>query len=268
MTEPPRHQGHKEENLKKGRKGGKKVAISSLPRTAWLQLKARVLIPLILFWFQVKKRLYRLRSRIIGPLFHRLYYEGADYKQTWMDTYWMGVPTYKLPSDMWVYQEILYEKRPDLVIETGTAHGGSALFMAQLMDTLGNGSVITIDIEKRRVPAHPRITYITSSSTDPATVEDVRKSAAGKKVMVILDSDHSKKHVLAELTAYADMVSPGQYLVVEDSNVNGHPVYRRFGPGPWEAISDFMRGDDRFVVDRKREKFLFTFNPGGFLLRR
>jgi cephalosporin hydroxylase len=91
------------------------------------------------------------------------------------------------------------------------------------------------------------------------------RAAGAGRVLVVLDSDHSRDHVLAELRAYAPLVTPGSYLVVEDTNVNGHPVYEAFGPGPMEAVQDFLKERDDFEVDRSREKFLLTFNPGGWL---
>jgi cephalosporin hydroxylase len=100
-------------------------------------------------------------------------------------------------------------------------------------------------------------------------VDEIRgHAAAAGVVFVVLDSDHRREHVLAELQAYADVVTPGSYLVVEDTSVNGHPVAPEFGPGPMEAVERFLETDERFVVDRSREKFLLTFNPGGFLRRR
>lgn len=209
-----------------------------------------------------------LRKVVIARWFHRLFYDAGHYnKATWFDTYWFGSRTFKSPLDMWVYQEILYEKRPDLVVETGTSHGGSALYMAHIMDQLDHGAVITIDINPTETPPHPRITYVRGSSTDPAIVERIRAMASGKQTMVVLDSDHSAGHVLAELNAYADLVSVSQYLIVEDTNLNGHPVYKGYGSGPWEALQRFKRSDRRFKSDRSREKYLFTFNPGGFLLK-
>jgi cephalosporin hydroxylase len=113
------------------------------------------------------------------------------------------------------------------------------------------------------------LTYVVASSTDHDVVAQVAERAerAGP-VLVVLDSDHSRDHVLAELRAYAPLVTPGSYLVVEDTNINGHPVYEAFGPGPMEAVQDFLKERDDFEVDRSREKFLFSFNPGGWLRKR
>lgn len=198
--------------------------------------------------------------------FHRLYYDLRP--QTWSDTRWLGVRVAKCPLDLWIYQEILHELRPSLVVETGTFEGGSAFFYASCMDLIGHGRVITIDIELRPDrPEHKRITYLTGSSVDASILEAARGAAGGGPVMVVLDSDHSYGHVLAELHAYAPLVSEGSYLVVEDTNLNGHPVLRRFGPGPYEAVEEFLRGNTSFVRDREREKFLLTFNPGGWLRR-
>jgi cephalosporin hydroxylase len=199
--------------------------------------------------------------------FHRRYYEAGFEGGTWTDTTWFGVPTLKCPSDLWIYQELIHELAPDLIVETGTADGGSGLFLATLCEAKGKGEVVSVDIEARpERPYHRRLTYVTGSSTDPAIIERLAERAVGVgTVLVVLDSDHSHDHVLAELRAYAALVTPGSYLVVEDTNINGHPVYEHFGPGPMEAVEDFLKENDAFAVDRSREKFLLTFNPGGWL---
>ena len=189
---------------------------------------------------------------------------------TWRATYWLGVPTAKCPLDLWIYQEILTETRPDLIVETGTHMGGSALFLASVCDQLGNGSVLTIDIVDRSDrPQHPRITYVSGSSTDPDVVAQIgHRVRLAERVMVILDSDHSEAHVFDELSQLGPMVSPDCYLIVEDTNVNGHPVEPGFGPGPAEALERYLDiAPPRFIVDRSREKLLLTFNPGGYLRR-
>jgi cephalosporin hydroxylase len=155
----------------------------------------------------------------------------------------LGVPTLKCPRDLWVYQEILFETRPNLIIETGTAFGGSALFLASLCDILGSGRVVTIDISpKPERPRHERITYLTGSSTSTSVVGQVRSMIrSGERVMAILDSDHRREHVLQEVREFGPLVSTGCYLAVEDTNINGHPVALCSGPDPWEALDEFSR---------------------------
>ncbi|MCC6394327.1 MAG: class I SAM-dependent methyltransferase [Bryobacterales bacterium] len=199
--------------------------------------------------------------------FHLWYYNQSN--RTWNNSRWMGVPVWKMPLDMWIYQEILFDVKPDVLIECGTWKGGSALFFAGMFDLIRKGRVITVDIQAQpKLPSHPRITYITGSSTLQRTVDDVhRLLKPNEKVMVVLDSDHSKSHVLEEMRLYGRFVSPGSYLVVEDTNVNGHPILPGFGPGPMEAVEAFLATHKNFTVDTSREKFGFTFNPRGFLRR-
>lgn len=230
----------------------------------------------------VKSARYRLGSKLdrmqsapsrraverIVRRFHRLYYGQRE--RTWTNTFFLGVPLAKCALDLWIYQEIIYEVRPDVIVETGTAHGGSALYLATLCDIVGNGRVITIDLVARDgLPQHGRITYLTSSSVAEAAVESVRRMIRpGERVLVILDSDHARAHVLEEMRLYGEMVTPGSYLIVEDSNINGHPVHRTHGAGPREAIADFLKTTTAFEVDSSREKFFMTFNPGGYLRKR
>jgi cephalosporin hydroxylase len=201
--------------------------------------------------------------------FHQLYYETGEAGGTWKDTTWFGVPIWKCPLDLWVYQELIHELEPDLIVETGSAYGGSALYLAMLCEAKGHGEVLSIDIgEWPQRPCHQRLTYHTGSSTDPGLVKRIAERARPlPTVLVVLDSDHSYDHVLAELRAYSPMVTPGSYLVVEDTNINAHPVYEEFGPGPMEAVQDFLKERDDFAVDHSREKFLLTFNPHGWLRR-
>jgi cephalosporin hydroxylase len=155
-----------------------------------------------------------------------------------------------------------------LIIETGTANGGSSLYMASIMDLLNyNGEIITIDVNQvENRPEHKRINYLHGFSTSQEIVDQVKKYAEGKnKILVILDSDHSKKNVLEELRIYNKFVTKGSYLIVEDSNVNGHPTCPEFGPGPWEAIDAFLNENNEFEIDKDKEKFYFTFNPNGYL---
>jgi cephalosporin hydroxylase len=216
---------------------------------------------------RITNRLAHERRTRTTKSFHRLYYESSW--QTWKNTRWLNVRAYKTPLDLWIYQELIVSLRPQLIVETGTAAGGSALFLATVCDAVGSGEILSIDLEPRAGrPTHERVTYLTGSSTAPETLEAVAEHAKGKSpVMVILDSDHSHDHVLAELRAYADLVTPGSYLVVEDTNLNGHPVMPDFGPGPMEALRDFLRERNDFKPDAEQEKLFLSFNPSGFLRR-
>jgi len=204
-----------------------------------------------------------IREAIVKQ-FHRLYYHD---QKTWRETFWLGTNIWKCPLDLWLYQEIVHEVRPSLIVETGTAFGGSASYLAHLCDIVGTGAVVSIDVEdKPNRPTHERLTYIHDSSTAPEVVERVAAMARdGGPVVVILDSDHSEKHVYDELTAYADLVTVGSYMIVEDTNVNGHPAFPEHGPGPMEALDRFIAERDDFVVDDTKHKFHMTFNPRGVL---
>jgi cephalosporin hydroxylase len=197
--------------------------------------------------------------------FHTLYYDRRE--QTWGNTFWLGHHVLKCPLDLWSYQEILHEVRPALIIETGTYLGGSAFFLASICDLLGSGEVVTIDSERQaNLPRHPRVTYLNGSSTSRGILREVRQRVAGRTpVLVILDSGHGRDHVLAELEVYAPLVTPGSYLIVEDTNLNGHPVEGQHGPGPAEAVSEFLSRNPAFARDESREKLMLTFNPGGYL---
>jgi len=216
----------------------------------------------------------------IVDAFHKLYYDNAD--RTWnskSQTKWLGVPVWKCPLDLWIIQEIVFETRPDLVIEAGTAYGGSALFYASLFDLIGNGEVITIDSNEPHYgitadvvanrPRHSRITYLTGSSISQDIIDQVSDKVESEKlsVMVDLDACHNHGHVLLELRSWSRLVTVNNYLIVEDSNVNGHPVAPDHGPGPWEAIEDFLQENKDFQIDEVREKFYLTFNPRGYLKR-
>lgn len=201
--------------------------------------------------------------------FHQIYYDSGVMGKTWAQGKFLGVPIQKCPFDIMVYQEILFDLKPDLIIECGTAYGGTAYFMACMCDIIGKGEVLTIDIaDHGNLPKHTRIKYLLGSSTSPDVLEKVKNAVDGKNtVLVILDSDHSKSHVLKELESYPSFVTVGSYIIIEDSNVNGHPVYKEHGDGPMEALTDFMGSTSDFEIDRDREKHLVTFNPSGYLKR-
>jgi cephalosporin hydroxylase len=195
---------------------------------------------------------------------HRIFYDS----KVWADTSWFGMPVLKNPLDLWIFQEILYETRPDVIVETGTYRGGSAFFLASMCDLLGSGEVISIDIAPIRpdYPRHPRLTYLGGRpSTDPQVVKEVSDRIGPRRAMIILDSDHSQANVEAELEAYSELVAKGCYLIVEDTNIG--IVARHDRPGPREAVKAFLEQPREFEVDVDREKFMITFNPGGYLRR-
>jgi cephalosporin hydroxylase/ADP-heptose:LPS heptosyltransferase len=204
---------------------------------------------------------------IIRQFHEHYYYTGYAFGGTWKQTYWMGRFCWKCPLDLWIYQEILHELRPEVIIELGTAGAGTTLFLAHMCDIIGRGRVITIDIQDViNPPLHPRISYLKGDSTSEEILRLVRAGINGATpVMAILDSDHGMDHVLRELHAYSEFVTAGSYLIVEDTNINGHPVLPDFGPGPMEATKAFLAVNSRFVIDGSREKFLMTQNPAGYL---
>lgn len=205
----------------------------------------------------------RLDPRVIAR-FHRIFYESA----VWGHSRWLGVRAVKNPLDLWVFQEIVTETTPELIVETGTHSGGSALFLASVCEQLGTGEVVSIDCQPVRddYPSHPRITYLGGrSSTDPDVIGEICGRAEGRRTMVVLDSDHSQAHVEDELCAYAPLVSEGCYLIVEDSNIG--PIRPDLLPGPMQALERFLLQTTEFEVDRERERFFITFNPSGYLRR-
>ena len=192
--------------------------------------------------------------------FSRYYYSHPRHPS------WMGKRVLKCVLDLWVYQEIIWEMKPDIIIESGTFYGGGTLYLAMICDMVGHGEVISIDISnKKKVPQHSRITYLIGSSISDEIVMEISKRISGKSVMVILDSEHTKSHVLKELEIYSKLVTEQNYLIVEDTNLNGHPISPEYGEGPMEAVMEFMEKNNDFTVDLDREKFHMTFNPNGYL---
>ena len=188
--------------------------------------------------------------------------------RVWLhDTHWLGVPIFKLPSDLFLYQEIIYELKPDLIIECGTCYGGSALYLASILDLIGKGHVVTIDIfPQPNRPSHDRITYVTASSVSVHAVQTILNMRKPDDViLVILDSDHSKEHVSKELLLYKSIVTTGSYIIVEDTSINGNPLLPDWGPGPMEAVEEFLTKNSNFIIDESKHKFFISFNPKGFL---
>ena len=221
-----------------------------------------------------------LSPRATTERFHVMFYNSPN---TQGQNRWLGIPTVQNPNDVWIIQEILFEVKPDFVVETGTYMGGSAVLWAMILREVNPaGRVLTIDIEDYRSEAKrmpifkERVDFLLGSSTAPEIVAEVKSRVAGHRVVVILDSNHRKEHVLKELLAYADIVPIGSYLIVQDTNINGHPVvldpngpaaYYAGHPGPMEAIQEFLPQDKRFIIDVSRERLMLTMNPKGYLQR-
>jgi cephalosporin hydroxylase len=195
---------------------------------------------------------------------------------------WMGRPIIQYPQDMVAMQEILWRVRPDLIVETGIAHGGSLVFYASICELIGHGEVLGIDIDIRAhnrvaIEAHPmarRIRMLQGSSTDEAIVAQVRTQAAGKRTLVVLDSNHTHAHVLAELRAYAPLTSVGSYCVVFDTIVEHLPA-GSYPDRPWDvgdnpktAVAAYLAECADFVVDEAMDaQTLISVAPGGYLRR-
>jgi cephalosporin hydroxylase len=195
---------------------------------------------------------------------------------------WMGVPIIQLPADIMATQEVICATRPDAIIETGVARGGSVLFMASILELLGNGKVVGVDIDIRahnrdsieRHPMGKRVSLIEGSSIDPAVVAQVKAEIAGaSSVMVVLDSDHSRDHVLAELRTYGPMVTEGCYMVAADTTLGrleGRNPTRSArwpkGDEPSAAVTRFLSETDRFEVDEiLNGKMILSSSIGGYL---
>ncbi len=204
----------------------------------------------------------------IGQLFHRLYY--YDDANTWHRTRYRGTPIEKCPLDLWKYLDIVTRLRPDVVVETNAKGGGSALLLADLCEAMGHGQVFTMGREDDPDwPAHPRITYWHGEPTDPVILGRVAELAeAPASTLVFSNSAHQADAVLEELLAYGPFVSPGSYLIVENTNIGGHPVRADLPEGPMEAVRRFLAASEDFEVDTEMESDRLTFNPSGYLRRR
>jgi cephalosporin hydroxylase len=182
---------------------------------------------------------------------------------------WLGVPTQKNPLDIWIYQEILWEVRPQVVVELGSFAGGSALFLCHMLELLGGeGVVVSIDRDRGHFQArHERLRLITGDCADPAVIAQVRAACAGERALVIHDADHGLDAVLRDLRAYAPLVAVDSYLIVEDGIVDTVALPGWQGPGPLAAVQAFLAENGEFEVDRRRERYLLSYNPGGYLRR-
>lgn len=208
-------------------------------------------------------------EQIVVDQFHKLYFKKLE-QRSGLQISWLGHHTGKLPSDLWKYQEIIYDYKPDLIVECGTYWGGSAMYLANIMDLIGHGKIISIDLyPKEPLPEHPRISYLSGSSVNPLIIQQVARAAEqSQRIIVILDSDHNADHVLSELNAYSNLIPRDGYLIVEDTFLGGNPSHEEYGKGPSIAIREFLSSNQEFFIDKKNERFLFTLNKDGFLRRK
>ena len=185
---------------------------------------------------------------------------------------WLGVPTFKCALDLWMYQEIIYRTQPDVIVEIGSYYGGSTLYLATICEALGHGQVVSVDIDRTHYQArHARIVEITGDSAAPETVRQVAHLCAGKKTMVIQDGAHDQAAVWRDLQAYADLVSPGCYFIVEDATVDifqpGDGLGRDWA-GPLPAIEEFLKQRSDYLIDEACERYRITYSPRGYLRRK
>jgi cephalosporin hydroxylase len=214
---------------------------------------------------------------IVADLFTRAGWQNKlSYEVTWL-----GIPIIQLPEDILMVQELVWRVRPEVIIESGVAHGGALVLYASLLELLGRGRVIGVDVEIRKynrlaIESHAmahRIDLIEGSSVEATTLEAVRsRISPGQRTMVMLDSNHTRDHVRRELELYAPLVSPGSYLVVFDEVMpmvadapNGKPFWA--DDNPLEAVRDFLTGHPEFVVDHAYERLATTYCRNGYLRR-
>jgi len=202
----------------------------------------------------------------------------AQYKLMY-ETTWLGIPIIQLPEDIVIMQELIWKIRPDVIIECGLAHGGSALFYASLLELIGKGFVIGIDVEIRHynriaIQNHPmshRVRMIEGSSISGETISMVKDMVKGAaKVMVVLDSNHSREHVAKELDLYKDFVTPESYMVAMDG-AQAYVWDIPRGKSEWKednpliAIEEFVQHDNNFVIDERCNRLMVSSNPKGYL---
>lgn len=184
---------------------------------------------------------------------------------------WMGVRALKNPLDAWIYQEIIYDVKPDVIIEIGSNEGGSTLYLAHLLDLIGKGIVISIDTDRTNYKiSHKRIVAITGNSSSPETLTRVAEVCQEKHTLVIHDGEHSKNQVLQDLYDYSRFVTLNSYFIVEDGITDlfqpGN-VLGDFDDGPLTAVEEFLKENTHFTIDSEREHYILTYNPRGYLKR-
>jgi cephalosporin hydroxylase len=215
--------------------------------------------------------------KVLANLFTR---SGWQQKISYEPT-WLGIPIIQTPEDIVMMQELIWKVRPDVIVECGVAHGGAVVMYSSILELLGKGHVIGVDVEIRKynrvaLQSHPlsrRFTLIEGSSVEQQTVDEVKRHIRpDDKVLVTLDSNHSAAHVAKELRMYAPLVSSDSYLVVFDGVMQvltdapgGSPTWDK--DNPWHAVQDFLEENDEFELDPYYNRLKVTYCPGGFLKR-
>lgn len=238
----------------------------------WQKLIAKFYNPAIFYFINLLETsniyIHLFRMSTVNS-FNKIYYYLR--KNTFDHTLFMGKHVLKFPTDLWVYQEIIFEKKPDVIIETGIFLGGSTYYFAKLCELFGKGRVIAVDINFDNADPEllklPNLTLIQGSTNNYETFEKVKSLiSSDESVMVILDSDHDAEHVYQEIKFFSTLVTDGQYLVVEDGIIEHvYPLF--FNKGPLTAIRRFLQENREFVPDYFRNRFLLTHNPCGYLLK-
>lgn len=231
------------------------------------------------FYRKIARRLRGRYPPVVKPEFRRqfgmtvpewLYYHQREVLKN-KQISWMGVPVLKSVLDAWIYQEILYEVRPDILVEIGSWAGGSTLYFAHLLDLLDHGQVVSVDIDRTHYQVkHPRIVEVTGDSGSAEVVAEVARICGGKSGLVVHDGAHGREQVLRDLYAYSAFVSVGSYLIVEDGITDIFVQGKGIGgatQGPLLAVEEFLGRRPDFVVDSIRERYRITYNPRGYLKR-
>jgi cephalosporin hydroxylase len=197
-------------------------------------------------------------ANVLGAYYNYVHkVNGGEYQPRWR-----GVKVVKHATDLILYAQAIWKNQPTWIVETGTKYGGSGLFFADMLALCGGKGVITIDVVERDVEHHPYLECITASSTDEAMFDVLRRRVRGSSVMVVLDSDHSTKHVARELELYSQIVTEGQFLVVEDCW-----AYRTKPYPPHKAVEAFLKTTDQFEREDVTKQFVFGVTRDGWLRR-
>lgn len=252
--------------------------------TLWQKIKLLLMHPKKIFEAGLEAVLKEKKPAITDLAYQNLMsYELGEYLEWYFSSKgflhsidWMGIPARKIPMDMWIYQEIIFETKPDFIIEIGAFYGGSTLFLAQVCDGIGKGQVISVDISHDFFMAtHHRIEKVTGDCSHSDTISTVKDLVQHGTVMVIHDGDHNAVAVRRDLELYAPLVSPGMYLIVEDGivdlfNPSRNKLAKAYSEGgPLKASREFLSNySTEFELDSRRERFILTTNPEGYLRRK